>query len=930
MTVGTAAAFAGLVLAATVHPVRVASPLTGRVLFNGHPVPGATVVVTRSEQRHRTLSTADGMFRFAALDEGEWMVRVEMRGFVPSVRTVSVSGDASSVTCELTMQSYAQITAHAARQLQLAPPPEPVPTDADIELISGSVSNGAATPFAQPPAFGNNRQRGRPRYNGGFTVLLGNSAWNARPFSFGGRAPAPLYSDVQIGGTLMGPLRIPGLVQNGPQFTLSYQHGRLHTATTQSARMPTEAQRRGDFSSVPSPVRDPITGRPFADNVIPADRIAPQALALLAYYPRPNASTSRGANYDKAIVASTVTDALHTAATRTFTRSSAGGSVLFQRSATDSNGLFNFTDRTEQSTLDAQVNWTRRVTTRVSVRARYRFGRTASALLPFFAGRVDVSGDAGIRGGDPRSENWGPPTLTFPDLAGLRDVQYQRSVNTRHGGGIEFNVRRGRHNVTVGGDTRWNGYAIAAQPDPRGTLAFTGAITGQPFGDFLLGLPSTSTVGFAQRTAHLAGLAYDLYVTDDWRLSRVTLTLGARYEFEPPLDRALQPDRSGIEPRLAASWRPVPGSSLVIRSGYGVYRNAGVYQPLAQLLAYQPPLARTLSVQSTASTPLTLAEPFPSSIPSARTFVVDPGFRAGYAHNWFASMQRDLPGSLTGITSYLGARGSRLMQATLPNTYPAGGIDPCPACPSGYVLVTSHGSSLRSAAQLTLRRRLHNGFTATAQYTLATATDDAATFSGTAVSPHNLSIAQDWRDPGAERSASTFDQRHLLTVQGQFTSGGGKKTTLTPGLLTRVLKDWTIGAQLAAGSGLPVTPILFAAIGGSGFAGMRPQLTGAPTGPAASDSYANAAAYAAPAPGTWGNAPRHSIRGPAQFSLDASLSRAFPVRGSATVEARVSASNVLNRVTYSAIDAIVTSPQFGLPVAANPMRRLQATLRFRF
>src|SRR6202030_3780597 len=58
-------------------------------------------------------------------------------------------------------------------------------------------------------------------------------------------------------------------------------------------------------------------------------------------------------------------------------------------------------------------------------------------------------------------------------------------------------------------------------------------------------------------------------------------------------DSLLRPDRRGIEPRLGIAWRPIPGSSLVIRGGYGIYRNAAVYQSIATLLAQQPPGSKT-------------------------------------------------------------------------------------------------------------------------------------------------------------------------------------------------------------------------------------------------------------------------------------------------------------------------------------------------
>ena len=45
---------------------------------------------------------------------------------------------------------------------------------------------------------------------------------------------------------------------------------------------------------------------------------------------------------------------------------------------------------------------------------------------------------------------------------------------------------------------------------------------------------------------------------------------------------------------------------------------------------------------------------------------------------------------------------------------------------------------------------------------------------------------------------------------------------------------------------------------------------------------------------------------------------------------RLNASNVLNRVTYAAVNTFVGSPQFGLPTTANPMRKVQSSLRVRF
>src|SRR4029434_2811071 len=58
---------------------------------------------------------------------------------------------------------------------------------ADGLLINGSVNNGAASPFAQLPGFGNNRNAGRSLYTGGIGASLDNSALDARSYSLTGQ-----------------------------------------------------------------------------------------------------------------------------------------------------------------------------------------------------------------------------------------------------------------------------------------------------------------------------------------------------------------------------------------------------------------------------------------------------------------------------------------------------------------------------------------------------------------------------------------------------------------------------------------------------------------------------------------------------------------------------------------------------------------------
>ena len=58
--------------------------------------------------------------------------------------------------------------------------------------------------------------------------------------------------------------------------------------------------------------------------------------------------------------------------------------------------------------------------------------------------------------------------------------------------------------------------------------------------------------------------------------------------------------------------------------------------------------------------------------------------------------------------------------------------------------------------------------------------------------------------------------------------------------------------------------------------------------------------------------------------------RTFRVNSRLNMDWRLEATNVLNRVTYSGVNALITSPQFGLTNRANEMRKIRASLRVRF
>jgi hypothetical protein len=653
---------------------------------------------------------------------------------------------------------------------------------------------------------------------------------DARPFSVTGvRPPKPSYTALQGNGTMQANVRFPWL-RNAINLTLGYQGESATNANVQSARLPTDLERVGDFSQTldvrGQPVRlvDPVTRQPFAGSVLPANRISPQAAALLNYYPRADSGTSDRFNYQAPVLTATRQNGFRSrVGYTTFSQKTFAVGVSYQHTATDTSSLFGFEDSRQSSLFDTQASVQLRPSRNTTLNARYQYSRATSELVPFFANRVDVSGSAGIVGNDSDPRNWGPPSLTFAsDLAGLSDGRYASAVERTHVVGGEFSRFKGPHTVNVGGDVRMRLNDVFGQQDPRGTFGFTGAASGVDFADFLLGLPQTSSIAFGNPDKYYRGNSYSAFVMDDWKAKRsLTFMLGVRWEYEAPVREAqgrlvnldvapgftavnpvlgntLHADRSGIQPRLGVTWRPRLSSSLVLRGGYGLYRNSNVYQSIVSLLATQPPLSTAFNIATTPSNPLTLANGFVTTAGGTfNTFAVDPDFRVSSSHTWEASLARDLPGGLTLTATYIGIKGTHLMQQFLPNTYPAGAENPCPVCPAGFRYLVSDGRSSRHSGQVQVRRRLSAGFTTTVDYTLARSMDDAAAFGGATL--EGGALVQNWLDPRAEYARSSFDQRHLVTGSVEYTTGAGiaavqgldlrrerqhrQRTSVDPGLL---------------------------------------------------------------------------------------------------------------------------------------------------
>jgi len=839
-------------------------------------------------------------------------------------------------------------------------------------LVNGSVNNGANTTLAQSPAFGNFHRFARSLYNGSLSFNVGASPLDARPFSLTGqdtrRAPYRyLTGSVNFGGPapLFGGWRKS--VQ-APYFYINYQWTRNTNASMADGLMPQAGQRGGDFSNGPNFIRDPANGEPFPENRIPESRISQQAAALLWLYPLPDAAAVAGYNYQVPLLKGTHSDRLSLYLTKMLGKQdTVSGSLAYNTARGDTPSILGLLDTSLTTGFDSRANWSRLF--RQTWRSQLALGvkRQSARTTPYFADRENVSGEAGIAGNNQDPANWGPPALSF--ISGITPLSDAASFHNRNQSlsaawSVTGTVRR--HNLTFGGGYTREQFNLLGQQNARGSFGFDGAFTGSDFADFLLGLAATSSVAFGNADKYFRSDAAYAFMNDDWRVSAgITINAGLRWEFlspayelygrlvnldippgfaaEAPVVAAdpvgaltgsrypaslIRPDVRFPQPRLAIAWRPATQRTVVVRASFGIYTDTSVYPSLASQMAQQWPLSKSLAVQNPIADPFTMADAFggaPGFTPD--TFAVDPRFRPGYAQTWQASVQRDLPGGMVATAEYLGAKGTDAPQAVYPNTFPLGAANPCPSCPSGYEYFMSGANSIRHAGNFRVRRRLHHGLAMSFAYTLAKSIDDATPGS---TNLNMVPVAQNWRDLRAERARSVFDQRHSFEFQCQYSTGAAVSAAWT-GWRGSLARNWTLSAAVTAASGLPVTPIYPGPMAGTGFSGnLRPDYTGAPLYLVPAGLFLNPAAYAAPASGSWGNAGRDSITGPAQFFTNAGLLRSLRLSDRFTLDLRLNSTNPLNHVVYSAWNTVITSAQFGRAEAAGAMRQVRAGLSVRF
>ncbi len=129
---------------------------------------------------------------------------------------------------------------------------------------------------------------GTNQWHGSAYEFFRNDALDSRNF-FAASKPALRYN--QFGASLGGAIK-----KDRTFFFANYEGIRNNRQSTTLASVPSSAERRGDFSALATAVRDPQTGLPYANNIIPTTQLDPVGAAVAGLYPDPNVPGARSRN----------------------------------------------------------------------------------------------------------------------------------------------------------------------------------------------------------------------------------------------------------------------------------------------------------------------------------------------------------------------------------------------------------------------------------------------------------------------------------------------------------------------------------------------------------------------------------------------------------------------------------------------------------
>jgi Carboxypeptidase regulatory-like domain/TonB dependent receptor len=451
-------------------------------------------------------------------------------GLSPNVQTDSSGnialGGASSAMVNFSVDGISTANVRQNGALQDA-----YPSQEGITAVKVTAFNNSAE-FSQVGDVTFTTKNGGNTVHGSLFEYLQNDALDASPYGFSQKAPKRFNT---FGGSLSGRVAIPHLYdgKNRTFFFVDYEGNRRRTAVAQQLLVPTQAERNGDLTGLGT------------DMVIPQSIISPTAIALLKYYPQPNVSGQTNFNYENFAATPANTDGADVRLDqRISSKQSAYARFSRKNITSDFANAFLPNDADDIHNRSLLVSHTYTITPRLLNEFRFGFTNVTTSVGFPIAGAVALA-ELGLQGVDisqhPNTHAF--PTFNFSAATGLTPIGRDKAGVTESKT-MQFSdnvtYTRGKHTLKGGLDVRrvryfdLESFAPAFASDDFGSFTFQPTFTGNAFGDFLEGAPTT--LAFAVSSPDVGGTAtqYSLFGQDEFQVnSRLTLSYGLRWQILP-------------------------------------------------------------------------------------------------------------------------------------------------------------------------------------------------------------------------------------------------------------------------------------------------------------------------------------------------------------------------------------------------------------
>ncbi len=806
---------------------------------------------------------------------------------------------------------------------------------------------------------------------------LRNNNLDARNFFDPG--PRPQYKRNQFGGMVGGPIVLPKLVNGKDRlwFFFSYNGERVRNFVSLTGVVPTDAQRAGQFAT---PLIDPLSGRPFPGNLIPDNRLSPVAMKLQKFFPAPN-TVGRAYNF-------TSDDSTANATTDQYI-----GKLDFRATDTDRWFARVYHDDTPVWSSNAistfqygQPLTTEGVTLSNTHTFANRYVNEAMAnwwARPYYLTNPDTTkgygATLGINGFPTRPIDYdGVPSAS---ITGFLSVGSGGGGIVRTGGkeirdSFSFSFRT--HSFKLG--YQWVSDVNQWAQPTRSSFAFIPRYTGQAYADFLLGFPSTATLGGESVRENSVTDGHYFYFQDDWKiLPRLTIDIGLRYEYRVPYkdhrgfasnfdpatgalspglqNLTLQPWETGrfianvpvysyrnrlLQPRLGIAWKALP--RIVVRAGAGIFAN----QPIAAMAGdtlssnIRPGALSTQYLADATSPTISLSNPFNNSnpiqgAPLPNAYGVQSPLPDDRVYEWGLNIQTEINSQTVAEIAYHGSEGQNdYTQVYINDATPgAGNIQARRPYPNyqSILMLYANAHASREGMDVSIRHRAGiEGLLLTANFSYGRVFDVTGGRAATVGDPNflseNVTMARN-RGRGEGDNPGSFAA--MATYNLPF---GPKRQLLNHGIVSKIVSDWTLSGTYTALRGGYITAVYnFDRLGVGSTAAQRPDVLGNPNLPSdqrTPQRWFDIFKFVTPSLTSFGSAGRNIIEGPGLSNLDAVLSRSFVIGESARLNFHFDMFNATNHTNFLIPGNAFGTPTFGALTGAQPGRSLQFGLKLFF